>query len=64
MLKGLGLVALLGLITLLIVFGPFFTIWALNTLFPVLAIGYTFETWCAVILLGFFIKGNVTYKSK
>jgi hypothetical protein len=64
MLKGLGLVALLGLITLLIIFGPFFTIWALNTLFPVLAIGYTFETWCAVILLGFFIKGNVTYKSK
>jgi hypothetical protein len=62
--KAFGIIALLGLITLLIVFGPFFTIWALNTLFPVLAIGYTFETWCAVILLGFFIKGNVTYKSK
>jgi hypothetical protein len=62
--KAFGIIALLGLITLLIVFGPFFTIWALNTLFPVLAIGYTFETWCAVILLGFFIKGNITYKSK
>jgi hypothetical protein len=64
MLKGIGLVALLGLIILLVVFGPFFTIWAMNTLFPVLAIGYTFETWCAVIILGFFIKGNVTYKTK
>jgi len=64
MLKGIGLVALLGLITVLIIFGPFFTIWALNTLFPVLAIDYTLETWFAVILLGFFIKGNVTYKSK
>jgi hypothetical protein len=64
MLKGIGLVAVLGLIILLVVFGPFFTIWALNTLFPVLAIGYTFETWCAVILLGFFIKGNVSVGKK
>jgi hypothetical protein len=62
--KAFGIVAFLALIILLVIFGPFFTIWALNTLFPVLAIGYTFETWCAVILLGFFIKGNVSYNSK
>jgi hypothetical protein len=60
MLKGFGMVAILGLVILLVVFGPFFTIWAINTLFPVLAIPYTFETWCAVILLGLFFKGNVT----
>jgi len=40
------------LIVAIIVFGPLCSIWALNTLFPVLAIPYTFETWLAVILLG------------
>jgi len=44
------------LIALLVVFGPLVSIWALNTLFPVLAIPYTFETWCAVVL----IKGLLT----
>ena len=52
---------LLGLlIILLIVLGPFLTIWALNTLFPVLAIGYTFGTWCAVIIVVAAIRANVT----
>jgi hypothetical protein len=60
MLKGIGIVAFIALVVLLVIFGPFFTIWALNTLFPILAISYTFETWCAVILLGLFLKGNVT----
>ena len=36
----------------LIVIGPIATIWALNTLFPVLNIPLTFETWCAVVILG------------
>jgi hypothetical protein len=40
------------LIVAIIVFGPLCSIWALNTLFPMLAIPYTFETWLAVILLG------------
>ena len=40
------------LIVAIIVFGPMCSIWALNTLFPMLAIPYTFETWLAVILLG------------
>jgi hypothetical protein len=30
-----------------IIIGPLGVIWALNTLFPVVDIGYTFETWCA-----------------
>ena len=42
----------LVLIIALIVFGPLCSIWALNTLFPMLAIPYTFDTWLAVILLG------------
>ena len=46
----------------LIVFGPLCSIWALNTLFPVLAIPYTFETWLAVILLGGVINSR-SFKS-
>lgn len=44
------------LIIVLVIAGPFITIWALNTLFPVLAIPYTFETWVAAIVLGSAIK--------
>lgn len=43
----------------LIVVGPLLTIWALNTLFPMLAIPYEFTTWLAVVLLGAAMKGNV-----
>jgi hypothetical protein len=41
-------------ITLLIavmVFGPLLGIWSLNTLFPVLTIPYTWQTWAAFFLL-------------
>lgn len=43
----------------LLIAGPLLTIWALNTLFPMLAIPYTFWTWLAVVLLGAAMKGNV-----
>jgi len=52
-----GLLAIL--LILVIVFAPFLSIWALNTLFPVLAIPYTFETWAAVILLKGFLTVQV-----
>lgn len=50
----------LALIILLIVIGPILTIWALNTLFPVVAIPYTIETWFAVVILGAFLKSKVS----
>ena len=37
---------------------PFFVLWAMNTLFPALAIPYTFETWCAIVLIGVFLRGE------
>ena len=49
------------LIAIAIVIGPLLGIWALNTLFPVLAIAYTWETWCAFALL--FTSGSI-YKFK
>ena len=56
-----GLV-LIVLIVLLIIIGPLATIWALNTLFPALAIPYDFFTWLAVIVLGSALRANVNVK--
>ena len=42
----------IALIILLLAIGPWLVIWALNTLFPVLAIQFTFWTWCAVVEIG------------
>lgn len=40
---------------------PFAVIWALNTLFPVLAIPYTWSTWVATVtLLGALVCANHT----
>ena len=39
------------LIIAIVVYGPLATIWALNTLFPVLSIPYTFYSWLAVIVM-------------
>ena len=57
---------ILGLLIVvaLIIAGPLITIWAANTLFPVLAIEYTISTWAAVIILGAFLRANVTVKRK
>ncbi len=55
------LVALV-LIVALIAIGPWLVIWALNTLFPVLAIEFGLATWAAVIVLGTFLRANVTVK--
>ena len=54
---------ILGLLLFLTaIFGPFITIWALNTLFPVLAIPYTIETYFAVIALSIFFHANISSK--
>jgi len=42
----------LVLIVAIIIVGPLLSIWALNTLFPVLAIPYVFDTWLAMLLVG------------
>ena len=54
----------LVLIVIIVIFGPLLSIWALNTLFPVLAIQFTFWTWCAVVVLGTFFRANVSVKRK
>ena len=49
----------LAVIVLIIIAGPLLGIWALNTLFPALAIPYTVETWFAVVLLSGLSKTTI-----
>ncbi len=56
------IVVAVALVIVLLALGPWLVIWALNTLFPVLAINFTFWTWVAVIILGTFLRANVTIK--
>ena len=55
-------IAFVLLVIAVIVLGPFLGIWALNTLFPALAIPYTLDTWAAAILIKSFFTVNVTKK--
>ena len=48
----------LVLVVIVIIAGPLLSIWALNTLFPVLAIPYTIETWAAMLLVGGMFRGS------
>jgi hypothetical protein len=58
---GMFTLAILAVIFLIII-GPIITIWALNILFPVLAIPYDIWTWLAVLILGAFLRANVSVK--
>ena len=58
------IVLAIAVVVLIAALGPWLVVWSLNTLFPVLAIEFTFWTWCAVIILGVFFRANVTVKRK
>ncbi len=52
-----------ALILFLLIIGPFLVLWSWNVLFGAsLLIPYTFETWCATVLIGTFLRANVTVK--
>lgn len=50
------------LIIALFIVGPLLVIWSLNTVFPLLAIPYTFDTWLATIILSGLFKTTITTK--
>ena len=55
----------IALIIFLLAIGPFLVIWSWNVLFgAALLIPYTLETWAAIVLLGAFLRANVTVKRK
>jgi ABC-type glycerol-3-phosphate transport system permease component len=59
----LKIILAIALIIFLLAIGPFLVIWSWNTLFgAALLISYTLETWAAVVLLGAFLRANVTVK--
>jgi hypothetical protein len=60
--KLLTLLGIIALLVVLVAIGPIVVIWALNTLFPILAIQFTFYTWLAVVILGAFLRANVSIK--
>lgn len=60
--KTFAILGVVALVIFFVIFGPLLTIWSLNTLFPVLAIAYTWETWAAIILLGMWVRGLVDFR--
>jgi hypothetical protein len=65
MFKTLGVAIAAVLVLILVIAGPFFVIWAWNTLFgSVCAIDYTFWTWAATLILGTFIRSPVKISKK
>jgi hypothetical protein len=59
MTKLLTVFGLIAMIVVLVIAGPLLLIWALNTLFPVLAIPYTVWTWLAALIIGGVISPTV-----
>jgi len=58
-------VSLFLILVILVVIGPLLTIWSLNTLFPVLAIPYSVETWFATAIVVSIFRGDgVSFKGK
>ena len=56
---------ILGIVVLVlayVILVPIAVLWSLNTLFPALNIPVNFDTWCAVVVVGAFIRGSVTVK--
>jgi ABC-type glycerol-3-phosphate transport system permease component len=61
----LNVILMVGLVIFLLAIGPFLVIWSWNTLFgAMLMIPYGLETWCATVLIGAFLRANVTVKRK
>jgi hypothetical protein len=59
----LKIVLVIALVIFLVLIGPFLVIWSWNVLFgSALMIAYNLETWAAVVLLGAFLRANVTVK--
>jgi hypothetical protein len=59
----LKIIVVIALVIFLLAIGPFLIIWSWNTLFGSdLLIPFNLETWAAVILLGAFLRANVTVK--
>ncbi len=57
----MNIIFILILAALIFIGAPIALIWALNTLFPVLAIPYTLETWLAAFIIPAAFKANIEF---
>ncbi len=57
----MNILLILLLAVLIFIGAPIALIWALNTLFPVLAIPYTLETWLAAFIIPAAFKANIEF---
>lgn len=58
----LGVAGFIIALLVFVILFPWAVIWAMNTLFPTLAIPFTFWTWLAVLVIGMFIRSDITVK--
>ena len=59
MLKTFGILGGVLVVIALVVISPLFTIWSLNTLFPILNIEYALNTWAAAAILTAVFSGGL-----
>jgi hypothetical protein len=63
--KESAIIFIVLLFIVLIIVGPLLSIWALNVLFPVLAIPYSLKTWAAMLVIAGLFKGSgISYKKE
>jgi Zn-dependent membrane protease YugP len=55
---------IIGIVVAVAILAPIATIWSLNTLFPILNIPLTFDTWMAAIILGGVFSGGIIRSNK
>lgn len=58
------LIGILIVVVAVVIGAPIALIWAINTLFPAVAIPYTLETWLAAFIIPAAFKSEVTFKGK
>ena len=58
----LSIIVIFVLAVLVAIFAPLATLWAVNVLFPVLAIPYNFYSWLAVLVLNLTLRSSVSFK--
>ena len=63
-LKGFGILTVAAIVIGLLILGPLATIWAVNTLFPVLVIPYTLETWVAAVIIAGIFRSKLFIERK
>ena len=49
-------------VAVILIAGPLALIWAINTLFPVVVIPYTIDTWLAAFIVQAVLKSTVGFK--